>query len=648
MPSTASTLLKIGNRVVSSLLRLFILSLLIAAFGFTSLQAQVVAYVTNSSFPPSVFVIDTASPDQGVLSTVPVGFSPSSIVFSPDGTRAYVSDAAIGISVINTASNTVVATIKLPTGPGFFLAISPEGNHLYTADGCCRVYVVDTATNTVSTTIFVQGANGPIAVTPDGSQVYVDTVGNSFGSNVSVIDTASNIVVGNQIPVVFISSFSGGLVFTPDGSHAYVGGFGITVIDTSTNNTTSIPLPPTVSARSLAITPDGSKVFFTTFSFTLGVPSTLGVIRTADNTIVQQLSFPAQAVLGFGSQVAITPDGAFAWVTDSNENLIWIISTADLRVVDKVPVSHPFTIAISDIRPRPTAVAGPNQTAHVGQTVLLDGSGSFAPDTAPANLKYAWSFASRPMGSAAVLAGADTATPSFVADAPGDFVVQLIVTDPATLLSSRPSRLTVSSLWSPPTADPGPAQSAVVGEVVQLNGAGSSDPNGLPLIGYGWTLVSQPDGSAAVITPGFDSLASFIPDLPGTYIVGLTVFDFFGSSPQATVAISAITRDDFAQQRIHDAINHIALMPCAHFDACGHRDALSNHLQQAISDIQNGNISQATGKLNNAIIRTDGFPLRGALDGDGPSMDWITDPNDQAFVFSALTDAINALTQAPI
>ena len=48
------------------------------------------------------------------------------------------------------------------------------------------------------------------------------------------------------------------------------------------------------------------------------------------------------------------------------------------------------------------------------------------------------------------------------------------------------------------------------------------------------------------------------------------------------------------------------------------------------------------------MIRTDGFPLRGALDGEGPGMDWITDANDQAFVFSALTDAINALTQVAI
>lgn len=645
MSFTSSTLQKSPTRIVSDLLCLFILSLSIAALSFTSLQAQVVTYVTSPNFPPSVFVMDTANPDQGVLSTIPVGFFPSSIVFSPDGTRAYVADS--GISVIDTASNTVVAAIHLPTGPGFFLAISSDGAHLYATDSCCRVFVVDTATNTVSSTIQVPSGPGPIAVTPDGSQVYVNVAGNSFGSNVSVIDTASNTVVGNQIPVVFISSFSGGLVFTPDGRHAYVGGFGITVIDTFGHGTTTIPLPSTVSARSLAITPDGSKVLFTTSSFTPGVPSTLGVIRTADNTIVQELTFPAQANLGFGSQVAITSDGAFAWVADNAENKIWIISTADLSVVDQVPVSHPFTIAISpDTRPRPTAVAGPNQTVPVGQTVQLDGSGSFAPNTASANLKYAWSFISRPAGSAAVLTNAKTAMPSFVADAPGDFVVQLIVTDPTTLLSSRPSRLTVSSLWSPPTADPGPPQSVVVGEVVQLDGSRSIDPNGLPLFDS-WSLLTQPDGSVAVITQDFGP-ASFTPDLPGTYIVGLTVFDQFGGSLQATVAISAITRDDFAQQRIHDAINYIAAMPCSHFDACGHRNALSNYLQQAISDIQNENISQATGKLNDAILRTDGFPLRGALDGDGPGMDWITNANDQAFVFTALTDALNALSQAPI
>lgn len=643
--SFTSNILKTRDRVASGLLGLSIFSLFITVFGFTSLQAQVVTYVTTPNFPPSVFVLDTASPDQGVLSTIPVGSFPSSVVFSPDGTHAYTANTSSGnISVIDTASNTVVATIRLLGGPEFFQAISPDGKHLYEVDGCCRVFVLDTATNTVSATILVGRGPGPIAVTPDGSQVYVV---NQADRTVSVIDTASNTVVGGPIPVASQSSFAGGLVFTPDGGHAYVGGFGITVIDTSNFSTATIPLPFSVSATSLAMTPDGSKVFFTTHSFTPGVPSGLGVIQTTDNTVQASFAFPAQANLGFGNAIAITPGGDFAWVADNAENLIWIFSTASVSVVDQVPVSHPFAIAISSVSSPPTAVAGPNQTVHVGQTVQLDGSGSFAPNTAPANLKYAWRFVSRPVGSFAVLTGANTATPSFVADIPGDFVAELVVSDPATSLSSS-SQLTVSSLWSPPTADPGPARSAVVGEVVQLNGGGSTDPNGLPLISYAWSLVATPSGSLAVITPSDNGLATFTPDLPGSYTVGLVVSDFFGSSPQATAVISVITRDDFAQQRIHDAINYIAAMPCSHFDACGHRNALSNHLQQAISDIQNGNISQATGKLNDAIIRTDGFPLRGALDGNGNGMDWITDPNDQAFVFTALTDAINALTPAPI
>src|SRR5262249_47327925 len=162
--------------------------------------------------------------------------------------------------------------------------------YLYEIDGCCRVFVVETATNTVSATIFVEGGTGPIAVTPDGSQVFMVT----GVRTASVIDTASNTVVVEGIPVVQQSSFAGGVVFTPDGRHAYVAGFeGITVIDTLGFSTTTIPLSPTVSARSLTITPDGSKVFFTTDSFTTGIPSTLGVIRTVDNAIVQQIPFPA-------------------------------------------------------------------------------------------------------------------------------------------------------------------------------------------------------------------------------------------------------------------------------------------------------------------------------------------------------------------
>ena len=41
--------------------------------------------------------------------------------------------------------------------------------------------------------------------------------------------------------------------------------------------------------------------------------------------------------------------------------------------------------------------------------------------------------------------------------------------------------------------------------------------------------------------------------------------------------------------------------------------------------------------------RTDGFPLRGGLDGNGPGMDWIINLNDQTFVYGKLTAALNML-----
>ena len=75
----------------------------------------------------------------------------------------------------------------------------------------------------------------------------------------------------------------------------------------------------------------------------------------------------------------------------------------------------------------PSASAGLDQAVNVGQTVMLDGSGSTDPNGDP--LTYAWSFVSRPAGSGATLTGATTVNPTFVADVAGSYTVQLIVND---------------------------------------------------------------------------------------------------------------------------------------------------------------------------------------------------------------------------
>jgi autotransporter-associated beta strand protein/YVTN family beta-propeller protein len=84
--------------------------------------------VTNGA-SGSVSVINTAN--DTVVATIVVGNAPAGVVFSPDGTRAYVTNSNDGnVSVIDTATNTVVGA-PIPAGNNpFFLGICSNGNAL--------------------------------------------------------------------------------------------------------------------------------------------------------------------------------------------------------------------------------------------------------------------------------------------------------------------------------------------------------------------------------------------------------------------------------------------------------------------------------------------------------------------------------------
>lgn len=73
---------------------------------------------------------------------------------------------------------------------------------------------------------------------------------------------------------------------------------------------------------------------------------------------------------------------------------------------------------------QPVAKSGPNQTVRVGTVVTLDGSGSTNPAGLPA-LTYHWRFVSRPPATATKLFYDTAVNPTFVADVPGTYVVEL-------------------------------------------------------------------------------------------------------------------------------------------------------------------------------------------------------------------------------
>jgi hypothetical protein len=91
----------------------------------------------------------------------------------------------------------------------------------------------------------------------------------------------------------------------------------------------------------------------------------------------------------------------------------------------------------------------------------------------------------------------------------------------------------------PPVANAGSNQYITVGATVNLNGALSSDENGDTLT-YTWNLISKPLASSSILLSSTTVSTSFIPDVAGTYVIGLTANDGIASSSQSIVSVNAI------------------------------------------------------------------------------------------------------------
>ena len=176
-----------------------------------------------------VAVINTAT--DTVAGDIKVGPAPRQVVFSPDGSRAYVTTET-GVAVIDTASGawsgrsrtrpgrrasrsartgrrctsrtrtpglwvisaaTGQVTARIPAGAEpYAVAVSPDGSRVYVTDmNSDTVSVLATATLHAVATVPVGRLPGSVAVTPDGSQVWV---GNNLTGNISVINPATDTV----------------------------------------------------------------------------------------------------------------------------------------------------------------------------------------------------------------------------------------------------------------------------------------------------------------------------------------------------------------------------------------------------------------------------------------------------------------------
>src|SRR2546425_6334661 len=240
------------------------------------------AYVAGPEIggPSTVSVIDTdpsSSTYNAVVATVTVGNTPFGVAVTPDGAFAYVTNSrdsnvsrGTGVSVINTASNTVVATVTLPpaghTGARG-IAISPDGTRAYVVDAGLQVlWVLDTVTNTLITSITVGNDPVGVALTPDGAFAYVTNrnAGLSSGT-ISVLNTTTNTVAATVDSLIASPQAP---AMTPDGTRVYLScqretppnGKNLLVLDTTTNTVVDTITAGQGGASWLAFTPATTPV----------------------------------------------------------------------------------------------------------------------------------------------------------------------------------------------------------------------------------------------------------------------------------------------------------------------------------------------------------------------------------------------------
>jgi hypothetical protein len=390
-----------------------------------------------------------------------------------------------------------------------------------------------------------------------------------------------------------------------------------------------------------------------------GFYSTLHVI--ADQNVVGS----GTVTLPLGSKLAMNFIGGYTPEQAKLDNVTFypISATGDVSGQDSVEVDiykdgakqytngepdHPAiqVATVPNANQLPIADPGPDQPIHsVGSSVSLNGIHSWDPD-GNNPITYLWSFQSLPDGSRTRLLNPTTATPSFVGDVYGDYIIQLVVKD-SLGASSWPQYVTVSFTNVAPAANAGASQSVLLGNTVPLDGSGSIDADGDPLT-YHWSFVTRPDGSSATIVSPTAKQTSFVPDLWGNYVVQLVVNDGFVDSNPTTVDIQVTSTSHAIIDEIKTLQTTIANLPKDAFKNATMKNTLLIELNVVIATIDAGIylpkfhkffFELAIDQLQYVMTETDGCANSGAPDKN----DRIIKCPYQNMVYPLIWDAIDNL-----
>jgi YVTN family beta-propeller protein len=253
---------------------------------------------------------------------------------------------------------------KVPAGAeAQGVAYTPDRTKIYVA-GASTLSVISATTRKVTKIISgLQCTNQGIAVSPDGSQLYVLSRGgspstciDSVPGTVLVIDTATDSITDS----IAVGVRPTDVVFSTDGKTAYVlnNSNSVSVIDTQTDTVTQ-SITTKCGGNEIAIDPSGVFVYVTG-SFSCGID----IIDTSSNTRVGQIVQNGQ-----GEGMAFFRKRKRALVANFVTNSVDVIDLLRRTVKESIPVAKgPFAVAVS---PDQTTAYVLSYTAGMGTLIDL-------------------------------------------------------------------------------------------------------------------------------------------------------------------------------------------------------------------------------------------------------------------------------------
>ena len=453
-------------------------SLTVTAGGKTSAADTVTITVTATANAPPVA---HAGADRRASEGATVTLDGSASNDPDDQTLTWAWSHTSGLPAVNlTGANTAKPTFTAPTGLStdtaltFTLTVTDPGGLTGT----------DTVTITVPTT-----ANNNAPTANAGADQTAAT-----GATVTLDGSASSDPEGDALTFAW----------------SQTGGTNVTLSSATTESPTfTAPASAATLTFSLTVTAGGKTSAADTVTITVQANTAPTANAGADQTVVEGArvtldgsasSDPESQALTWAWTRTAGPAVTLSSTTAANPTFTAPTVAADTTITFSLTVTDSDGLASSadtvtvtvENNTAPTANAGADRRAAQGTSVTLDGSASSDADNE--TLTFAWS---QTAGTNVTLSDATVAKPTFTAPSSlaSDAVLtfRLTVTDPNGATGTDTVTITVPTAANnrAPTADAGRNRAVQEDARVQLDGSGSSDPEGETLT-FAWTQTSGP------------------------------------------------------------------------------------------------------------------------------------------------------------